>query len=105
MVFDALGGSVSMRRARTIARTEIGAAQNAALIIQADGSERRVRKTWAAIDDARTRPAHAAADGQTIDPGEKFSVGGEFLAHPGDPNGSPGNIINCRCTMLLEPIE
>jgi hypothetical protein len=104
-VFEALAGEVSMRRARTIARTEIGAAQNAALIFEADGSERRVRKTWAAIDDARTRPAHAAADGQTIAPGEKFLVDGEFLAHPGDPNGSPGNIINCRCTMLLEPIE
>lgn len=105
LVLDALGGSASLRRARTIARTEVGGAQNAALIFEADGSRRRVRKTWAAIDDARTRPAHVAADGQTIDPGENFLVGGEFLAHPGDPNGSPRNIINCRCTILLEPIE
>ena len=28
---------------------------------------------------------------------DPFIVGGEELMFPGDPNGSPGNVINCRC--------
>jgi hypothetical protein len=30
---------------------------------------------------------------------ETFSVGGEDLEYPGDPNGSPENVIQCRCTV------
>lgn len=104
-VREALAGTVSVRRARTIARTEIGSAQNAAILFTADGAERQdVRRIWLAIDDARTRPSHAAADGQTIGPGERFLVGGFALAHPGDPNGPAREIVNCRCSMLLERI-
>ncbi len=31
---------------------------------------------------------------------EAFDVGGEALMYPGDPSGSAGNTINCRCTVL-----
>lgn len=56
-------------------------------------------KTWVAVGDNRTRPAHAEANGQTVPIDQPFDVGGEKLMFPGDPNGSAGNIINCRCTM------
>lgn len=94
---------VTLPRARRIARTEIGAAQNFALLASAEG--RRVAKIWAAIDDARTRPTHHDADGQRVALGERFHVGEALLLHPGDPEGPPGEVINCRCAMLLEPLD
>lgn len=56
-------------------------------------------KTWVAVGDNRTRPAHKHADGQTVPIDEPFIVDGEKLMYPGDKNGSAGNVINCRCTM------
>jgi hypothetical protein len=32
--------------------------------------------------------------------GGMFVVGGESLDYPGDPYGSPGNIINCLCSQI-----
>jgi len=63
------------------------------------------KKVWLTARDGRVRPTkpghfnHQAADGQTVPKGEPFIVSGELLMHPGDPNGSPGNIIRCRCAM------
>lgn len=51
------------------------------------------------IDDGRVRPAHLVADGQEVPEGEPFIVDGELLMFPGDPKGSPENVINCRCGM------
>lgn len=59
----------------------------------------KIVKQWVAVSDNRTRDAHKHADGQMVDMDEAFKVGGEKLMYPGDPNGSPENIINCRCTM------
>jgi len=46
------------------------------------------------------RDAHRAASGQVRPINQPFVVGGERLMHPGDPSGSPGNIINCHCIEL-----
>ena len=63
-------------------------------------------KVWLATEDSRTRPSHREADGQRVPMGANFIVGGHSLAFPGDPSGPPGEIIQCRCTMLLmEPDE
>ena len=59
----------------------------------------KVFKQWVAVSDNRTRDAHKHADGQMVEINDPFVVGGEKLMFPGDPNGSPENIINCRCTM------
>ena len=60
-------------------------------------------KTWiSALIPGRTRPDHAAAHGQEIARSAMYDVGGEKLVGPGDPNGSPGNIINCLCTETYE---
>lgn len=53
---------------------------------------------WMTAIDGRERDAHRAAHGQERRLGEMFIVGSESLAFPGDPMGSPENIINCRCT-------
>lgn len=65
----------------------------------ASGDGVSVERTWTATMDARTRPEHAAADGQTVDLHDTFNVGGESLLYPGDPNGSAGNTIGCRCQI------
>jgi transcriptional regulator of heat shock response len=100
-----LEGQMAAGRARTIARTETVAAQNAALLALADEDGREVRKEWVAVEDARTRATHAKADGQVVEPGGRFTVGTAKLLHPGDPSGPPGEIINCRCAMLLTTVR
>lgn len=94
---------VGMSRASAIraARTATTEAQNAG---RQDGYAEaakmgiEVRKRWIATKDGRTRNEHGKADGQTVPYDRPFSVGGEMLMYPGDPNGSPRNIYNCRCT-------
>lgn len=99
---------VADRRARTIARTEVVGASNgtahdvAAAVIVAGG---RLSKTWIATDDERTRDTHAEADGQTVAYDEPFTVGDAMLMYPGDPDGPPEEIINCRCSQAYEPVE
>lgn len=95
-------------RATVIARTEVISAYNAASQLGATilGGDVVAAQEWIATRDGRTRPAHAAADGQTIPIGATFDVGGDRLAYPGDPNGSADNTIQCRCTIgFLTPDE
>ena len=54
-----------------------------------------------ATRDERVRDDHADADGQVVAMGAHFEVGGESLLYPGDPDGSPENVINCRCTVAF----
>jgi len=56
---------------------------------------------WITAGDERVRMAHAAANGQRRGLDGVFIVGGEALRFPGDPNGSAGNIINCRCNLVM----
>lgn len=87
--------NASVRNARTMAT----AAENAG---RADGSKRAqedgviLKNKWIATDDDRTRSSHRSVNGETVDPGKKFSNG---LRYPGDPAGSPEEVYNCRCTM------
>ena len=101
---EATGGEMAEGRARRIARTEIHTAANMGQFAAAEASPLVYMKEWLSTEDQRTRAAHAAANGQTVDLLEPFVVGGEELMMPGDPNASPGNTINCRCTMLLTPV-
>lgn len=88
-------------RARTIARTETIAASNAASLAQALRlGDPGMRKRWVDADDSRVRAAHADADGQTVVLGDPFEVGGEWLMYPGQPIGTPANVINERCSMV-----
>lgn len=69
------------------------------------------RKEWLSTRDDRTRTLdagdefdHLAMDGVVVDIDAPFIVpgknGDEELMYPGDPNGSPANFINCRCTEI-----
>lgn len=86
-------------RAEVIARTEVQSASNVGSVEQMRAIDVPATKTWIATMDERTRPEHADADGQEVDVNDSFDVDGEALDTPGDPNGSAGNIINCRCTV------
>jgi len=61
----------------------------------------KVSKYWMTRGDSKVRPAHIAADSQESEDGF-FSVGGELLRFPGDPDGSSWNVINCRCSAVVE---
>lgn len=95
-------------RSDLIASQNIGIAESwarqteAQLINDADlttsaGEKVNIVKEWVAILDSKTRAAHVSADGQIVPVDEPFIVDGESLNYPRDPNGSPSNIINCRC--------
>lgn len=59
----------------------------------------KMKKMWSATMDSRTRNSHAVLDGETIDLEEKFSNG---LMYPGDPDGSPSEVYNCRCRLSAQ---
>jgi hypothetical protein len=95
-------------RAVMIARTEVIGAYNGATdqIANSLPSDVAAGEEWIAELDDHTRAAHEAADGQQVACGDPFSVDGEDLQYPGDPAGSPENVIQCRCTLgILTPAE
>lgn len=57
----------------------------------------KVEKQWLATPDGRTRHSHAAQDGEHVPVDEEFGNG---LMFPGDPDGDPREVYNCRCTMV-----
>ena len=92
-------------RINKITRTEVIGGLNRGSLAAYNRSPVVERKTWLTARDDRVRPTkpghfdHQAADGQTVPKGDPFIVSGEQLQHPGDPSGSAGNIIRCRCAM------
>ena len=101
-VLDVTGTENWSARARTVAVTEVHRAYNmgalaAAQRIQQRGGGVRMLKRWDSRDDSAVRTAHRVADGQIQPVNHPFIVGGEPLMAPGDPSGSPWNVINCRC--------
>ncbi|HUU60004.1 MAG TPA: phage minor head protein [Phycisphaerae bacterium] len=86
-------------RAETIARTETLVAQST--VQRATYRNNGIgRRQWIATMDNVTRDSHAEANGQVVAMDEPFNVGGVELDGPGDPNGPPEEIINCRCDEL-----
>lgn len=57
----------------------------------------KVQKEWMATLDSRTRDSHQEMDGQRVGITRYFTNG---LQYPGDPNGAPEEVYNCRCTMV-----
>lgn len=101
-VLDVTGTENWPARARTVAVTEVHRAWNfgalaAALRVQQREAGFRMLKRWDSRDDSAVRPAHRLADGQVQYISQPFVVAGEPLMAPGDPSGSPWNVINCRC--------
>ena len=57
-----------------------------------------IKKEWMATNDARTRDSHAYLNGEQVPVDEEFSNG---CMCPGDPNGKPEEVYNCRCTLRM----
>lgn len=106
LIKDSVGGAVGDYRARMIARTESAAAFNFAnleTVKDMEDSTGPLMKTWVAATDERVRDTHAEIDGTSVPLEDTFKVGDSDLSFPGDPSGSPEEIINCRCTLVYEP--
>lgn len=84
------------------ARTAVTGAQNAGRQDSYNAAEKmgiKLKKEWLATLDALTRHSHAMLDGEQVAQDKKFSNGCRF---PGDPQGPPWEIYNCRCTMVAD---
>lgn len=98
-------------RAETTARTEVVSAANGGSYLQmlaAGFSDEEVGKTWRESHDTRVRLSHENVGDTTVPLSQPFLVdifhgdvktGEEEMDRPGDPEGSAGNVINCRCTL------
>jgi len=86
-------------RLENIARTETLRAANAGnyQMLRAWGVPRH---EWLATMDDRVRDDHARANGQVVEVGKPFDVGGHKMLYPGDPDAPPEESCNCRCTTL-----
>lgn len=100
---DDTGGSRSDVIGTTEGNGAWGMGQQDAVTTASDAYGVTGTQTWNAVMDARTRPEHADANGQTVPLGETFSVGGEDLDYPGS-GGDAGNNINCRCFITYDGV-
>lgn len=94
-----LFSDMDKNRAFTIARTEVLKVDRWAEWEAVRQEDLPVVKVWLSSLDNVVRDGHDVAHGQVVDRDEPFIVNGEELQYPGDPSGSPGNIINCRCVV------
>lgn len=95
--------TLSVARGVSIVRTELIAASNIGSLLGAEATGLKLDKFWLATPGPRTRPTHAAADGQTVGLRDSFTVGGESARYPGDPLLSAGERIRCRCSLGYKP--
>ncbi|MEW1677817.1 phage portal protein [Streptomyces noursei] len=58
-----------------------------------------IDRTWQTRRDDRVRPAHAAAEGQTLPVKEPFEMEGWPVRFPGDPLAPRSLTVNCRCRL------
>ena len=85
--------NVAIRNARTM----VTAAQNMGredAIKRANDMGIDTERAWVSTLDFRTRHSHRKLDGEIRPIGEPFSNG---LMFPGDPDGAPAEVYNCRC--------
>ena len=88
----------AIRSARTIVTgAECKGRQDSYARAEADGII--LERTWLATNDSRTRHSHAVLDGETKPIDTPFSNG---LMYPGDPDGEPSEVYNCRCTLIAK---
>ena len=101
-IAELTAGAIAVRRAQTIARTEVhsmmmhfaGAIAEKEIGVQS--------KIWnAAAHQERTRPTHRAADGQRRKMDGLFTIGGASARYPGDPRLPARERINCRCVVTF----
>lgn len=103
-----LRGVTDMNKAAAIrnARTMTTGAENAGRVDSYNRARDMgigVQQEWLATLDGRTRDSHRMLDGERIPVAKdkwhpsKFSNG---CRYPGDPQGPPREVYNCRCTLV-----
>src|SRR6478609_879382 len=99
---------LALKRARVIARTEAHRGGMMGSIEGARSLPYIAVKEWVSGHDNRVRHRpedrfdHRELDGQKVDLEANFRNEEEIFM-PGDPNASPGNSIQCRCTLNYHP--
>lgn len=86
------------------ARTSVTSAQNLGrmdMLHDAAAKGVIMKKGWSAAHDKRVRPSHQLIDGEFVDIDDEFSNG---LEYPGDPDGDPEEVYNCRCALIYEVV-
>ena len=84
------------------ARTTCTSAENKGrmdMLHDAENKGVKTQKGWLAKNDSRTRDSHAELNVVFVDIDDKFDNG---LEYPGDPNGDPAEVYNCRCTLVYK---
>ena len=104
-------------RAELIVANEVHTVSQYTSQFVAQNSGLLLLKVWNSVKDDRTRRFdlidrssqfnHLVMDGQTRPLFDSFSVptlggGFELIQYPGDPAGSAGNTINCRCVQTYK---
>lgn len=89
-----------VKRIEPVIATEIVPITGGVIMLALSILKKDMLKVWMTMGDDNVRPAHQEAeldyaDGIPLD--EPYVVDGEYLWYPGDPSGSDGNVINCRC--------
>ena len=101
---EALGGAYTRYRAVKVARTESSRALNSGHATAIEGIRDEtglpIGKEWVSVLGTTTRETHAAADGQQVQAGEYFTVGGYDCRFPSDYMLPPHEAINCQCTVI-----
>lgn len=101
-----LSNVTEMNRTSAIrnARTTVTSAENKGrmdMLHEACDKGVEMQKVWRATSDSRTRDSHAALDGAIADIDDEFDNG---LMYPGDPDGAPEEVYQCRCTLTYKVI-
>lgn len=92
-------GDKNRKAAIRNARTMATGAQNAGRINSYKRAKNMgidMEQEWLATIDMRTRHSHRAMDHEVQEVGEQFSNG---CYYPGDPDGDPSEVYNCRCSV------
>lgn len=103
MVKDLANSDYNKNRSLVISRTETTTSANYTTLTAGREANYVTVKQWLAIEDNRTRPSHAQADGQEVGLNEFFIVGGSQMEYPGDIRGGANQVVNCRCATLIVP--
>lgn len=98
---------VPLARARVISRTETVGAANFGGMAAARQSKLKMNKRWVNARDKRVRDKHkdqsqGGVGGEVVPLEQPFSNG---LMHPGDPDGSAEEVIQCRCLASYRPVR